>query len=54
MTSMTERPTASGIEPYSFEDMLDIQKPFGEKLPIPYPFSCILDTGEFHRPKKST
>ncbi|MET9833829.1 Uma2 family endonuclease [Streptomyces sp. NPDC006385] len=29
-----------------------ISKPFGEKLPIPDPFGCPLDTSEFHRPKK--
>jgi Uma2 family endonuclease len=28
-----------------------ISKPFGEKLPIPDPFGCTLDTSEFHRPK---
>jgi Uma2 family endonuclease len=31
---------------------LRISKPFGEKLPIPDPFGCTLDTTDFHRPKK--
>ncbi|MGI5377030.1 Uma2 family endonuclease [Streptomyces sp. CA-251387] len=40
--------------PSAKEYQIRIKKPFGEKLPIPDPFGCILDTSEFHRPKKNT
>ncbi|MFD5656722.1 Uma2 family endonuclease [Streptomyces hirsutus] len=31
-----------------------INKPFGEKLLIPDPFGCLLDTSGFHRPHEGT
>ena len=39
-------PTATGYK-------VHISKPFGEKLPIPDPIGCTLDTTEFNRPKKN-
>ncbi|MGX4691245.1 Uma2 family endonuclease [Streptomyces sp. JNUCC 63] len=35
------------------EYQIRISKPFGEKLSIPGPFDCALDTSEFHRPEKN-
>jgi Uma2 family endonuclease len=29
-----------------------VTKPFGEKLPLPAPFDCVLDTTGFHAPQK--
>jgi len=36
-------PSAKGYQ-------IRINKPFGEEIPVPAPFDCVLDTAEFHRP----
>ncbi|MDQ0788247.1 hypothetical protein [Streptomyces sp. B3I8] len=38
--------------PYAKGYECRLTKPFGEKLPLPEPFDCVLDTTGFHAPQE--